>query len=427
MKKTILPAVLAFSLFAAASVSAAEAAIVSSNTISTMYNENGTVKIRSTGEINGGTYFQNLFNGNFTDYVYNNTAKTYIIVDLGSALSGGYYVTDVKVGHVGNTQYSLYWSEDGAAWTTITEKTTAAGTRTYSVEHVATKIKYVFDTVISWQTSLAEIQVWGVDPSELGCLHPEEFLTEWEPVQGTATCTAFGIDQRQCTNCGTFFHRESPAVLPLGHIYEPVLVERGTSLSYGSGTNVCKRCGDAVAFPEPLDLTTLGGIYLEGVVQFCSVKISSIWHQDWGAGGAEKLIDNNWKNGYNTGWMAGSLDHDSEYAEFDFGCALDLTAVDISVHNHNQTVEFYSVEGGEEILVGEVAFEKDTSANAPDYQRRTVEFRGVTLSTLRIRVQDSIGVELWGKNIISICECHPYGTVNGAGKTAAVRTRIIID
>lgn len=427
MKRAILLSLLAAAVVAAPSARAWEAAIVSSNTISTMYNSDGSVKINKSGEINGGTYFQNLFNGNFADYVYNNTANTYIIVNLDAALSGGYYVTDVKVGHVGNTQYSLYWSEDGTTWTAITEKMEAAGTRTYSVEHVATKIKYVFDTVISWTTSLAEIQVWGVDPSELGCLHPEECLTEWEPVQGTATCTAFGIDQRQCTNCGTFFHRESPSVLPLGHIYETVLVEHGTSLSYGCGTNVCKRCGDAIAFQEPLDLTTLGGIYLDGVVQFCSVKISSIWHQEWGAGGADKLIDNNWKDGYNAGWMAGSLDHDSEYAEFAFGSVVDLTAVDFSVHNHDQVVQFYSVEGDSEVLVGECAVEKNTAADAGGYQRLFFEFRGVSLSTLRVRVQDSVGVELWGKQIISICELHPYGTVHGAGKSAAVRTRVIID
>ena len=106
---------------------------------------------------------------------------------------------------------------------------------------------------------------------------------------------------------------------------------------------------------------------------------------------------------------------------------IDLTAIDISVHNHDQTVEFYSVEGGEEIRVGEVVFEKDTAANAPDYQRKWVELRGVSLSTLRVRVDDSVGISLWNKNIISICELHPYGTVNGAGKSAAVRTRIVID
>ena len=426
MKTTTLLAALGSVLFAAVSASAAEPALVSRNTISTMYNENGTVKIRSTGEINGGTYFQNLFNGNFTDYVYNNTAKTYIIVDLDAALSGGYYVTEVKIGHVGNTKYSLSYTEDGTTWVDIVKETNAAGTRSYSVEHVAKQVKYVFDTVIGWTKSLAENQVWGIDPSDLGCLHPAQYLTEWEPVPGTANCTDYGIDQRQCTNCGTFFHRESLSALPIGHDYEAVLVERGTSLSYGSGTNVCRRCGDAIVFDEPVDLATLGGAAMEGVVQFTSVSVSSICHQEWGAGGAPHLVDGIWKSGYNGGWMANSRDHD-EYAQFAFGSVIDLTGVEMSVPNHDHVVQFYSVEGDEEVLVGDRIVQQDTSSGAPDYQRIFVELRGVSLSTLRIRVEDSTGIELWGSRIIAIYEAHPYGTVNGAGKTAAVRTRIIID
>ena len=427
MKNYITFFLLMTTALAACHAVAWEASIVSRNTISTMYNSDGTVKIKNSGEINGGTYFQTLFNGNFSDYVYNNTAKTYIIIDLDAALSGGYYVTEVKIGHVGNTKYSLFYSEDGTTWSDIVKETDAAGIRSYSVDHVARKVKYVFDTVISWTTSLGEIQVWGVDPSEVGCLHPDEFLTEWESVPGTASCVDYGIDQRQCTNCGTYLHRESLGLLPLGHDYDSVVVKRGTSLAYGSGTNVCKRCGDAIVFDEPIDLTTLGGPYMEGVVQFTAITVSSIWHPEWGAGGANKLVDGNWNDGYSAGWMAGSLDHDTEYAQFAFANTIDLTAVDISVHNHDQVVEFYSVEGGEEVLVGELAVEKNTAANAPNYQRISFEFRGVSLSTLRVRIRDSVGVELWGKQIISICELHPYGTVAGAGKSAAVRTRVIIE
>ena len=60
-------------------------------------------------------------------------------------------------------------------------------------------------------------------------------------------------------------------------------------------------------------------------------------------------------------------------------------------------------------------------------ERKTTEFRGVTLSTLRIRFDDPTGVHMDAGNVMLICEMHPYGTVNGAGKSAAVRTRIIID
>ena len=66
--------------------------------------------------------------------------------------------------------------------------------------------------------------------------------------------------------------------------------------------------------------------------------------------------------------------------------------------------------------------EYDSSLPSGDnnYQRFMVEFRGVTLRTLRIKSDDA-------NNAFTICECHPYGTVAGAGKSAAVRTRIIID
>ena len=90
--------------------------------------------------------------------------------------------------------------------------------------------------------------------------------------------------------------------------------------------------------------------------------------------------------------------------------------------------KFYSLEpDGSEVLVGEEAIIADSSANAQNYQRKTVEFRGVTLSTLRIRFNDSIGVKMDAGNVMLICELHPYGTVAGAGKSAAVRTRVIID
>ena len=425
MKNSVVLVLLVSAAFACAPACAWEAVKVSSVEHSTFYRDGKSFKGK-TG-LNGTSYSQNLFNGNFEDYQYQNTAGAYIVVDLDDTFTNGCFVTEVKIGHAGNAQYSLYYSTDGSTWKDVAENLTAGGTRTFTVEAVAKKVKYVWATATDWVQSLAEIEVWGVDPSEVGCLHPEEYLTDWEAVPSTANCTEYGIDQRQCMSCGTFLYRESLSALPTGHEYETVLVKRGTSLEYGNGTNVCKKCGDTIVFGAPVDLTTLGGAYIDGVVQFSTVTISSIWHQDWGAGGAPHLVDGTWNSGYNVGWMAGSLDHDTEYAQFAFANTIDLTAVDISVHNHDQVVEFYSVEGEEEILVGELAVEKDTAANAPEYQRKQVEFRGVSLSTLRVRIRDSIGITLWGKQIISICECHPYGTVAGAGKSAAVRTRVIIE
>ena len=431
MKRILLPLLLA-ALFAANPAPAWEAAKVSSVEHSTFYRVNEETGLLETKKgktgLNGGHYSDRLFNGDFTDYSYQKTAGAYIVVDLDDTFANGCYVTEVKIGHKGTTKYSLYYSADGTAWTAIAENLTAAGLRTFSVEKVSKKIKFVWATTDGWEQNLAEIEVWGVDPSVVECLHPDECLTEWEAVPGTANCTEYGIDQRLCTNCGRYFHRESLSMLPIGHEYETVLTERGTSLADGKGSNVCSRCGDAVIFDEPRDLTTLGGIYMEGVVQFSAASVSSVCHPEWGCGGADKLMDGTWTVGYNINWLANTLYHRDEYAQFDFAATIDLTSVEISVLNHDQIVEFYSVEGGEEILVGDWVVEKDSSSGAPDYQRKQVEFRGVSLSTLRIRIQDSVGYSgWWGGPCTTICECHPYGTVNGAGKSAAVRTRIIID
>lgn len=420
-----LSPILLVALFAAGPASAWEATKVSSVEHSTFYRSGGSTKGKAG--LSGGDYSDTLFNGNFSDYRWQNVAGAYLVVDLDDTFPDGCYVTEVKTGHKGGKAYSLYSSVDGSKWDPIAEQITAAGERTFTIGKVLKKVKVVWDQADWSQQTLAEIEVLGVDPAEVGCVHPDEYVTEWEAIPASATCTEYGIDQRQCTLCGEFFYRESLSALPTGHEYETVLAKRGTSLEYGSGTNVCRKCGDAVVFDDPVDLATLGGAYNEGLVQFTDVTVSSIWRPQDGAGGAGHLVDGKWQTGYNAGWMAGSLDHDEEYAQFDFANVIDLTAVDISVHNHDQIVEFYSVEGGQEVLVGDWTVEKNTAANAPDYQRKTIEFRGVSLSTLRVRVEDSIGIELWGKRIISICECHPYGTVNGAGKSAAVRTRIIID
>ncbi|MBQ6102679.1 MAG: hypothetical protein IJL06_03315 [Kiritimatiellae bacterium] len=422
--KPILPILLA-ALFAAAPASAWQTNKVSSVEHSTFYRGGGSTK--GTAGLSGGDYSDSLFNGTFTDYRWQNTAGAYLVVDLDDTFPNGCYVTEVKTGHKGGKAYSLYSSADGSKWDPIAEQITAAGERTFTLEKVVKKVKVVWDQADWSQQTLAEIEVWGADPSEVGCVHPDEYVTEWEAIPASATCTEYGIDQRQCTLCGEFFYRESLSALPNGHEYETVLVERGTSLAFGSGTNVCRTCGNAIVFDEPVDLATLGGAYNEGLVQFTDVTVSSIWRPQDGAGGAGHLVDGKWQTGYNAGWMAGSLNHDEEYAQFDFANVIDLTAVEISVHNHDQVVEFYSVEGGEEVLIGNWVVEKNTAANAADYQRETIEFRGVSLSTLRVRVLDTIGISLWNKQIISICECHPYGTVNGAGKSAAVRTRIIID
>lgn len=435
MKHAILLPLLAAALLPSTGYSA-EATVVSSYEHAILYNADGSIRgsfMNSSWQhgygLNGGDYTIKLFNGDFDDYCYLNDSGCYIVVDLTKVLSSGYYVTDVKIGHRGNAKYSLYYSENGESWNTVVQETDLGGVRTYSIGQVARFVKFVWNTVIQGTTSLSEIEVWGIDPAELECTHPNEFLTEWEAVPGTANCTEYGIDQRECTKCGTVFHRESPSMLPTGHKYETILVERGTSLAFGSGTNVCTRCGYEVAFPEPRDLVSpLGGFKTLGVIRFTDISISS-FYASWSGIPTTAILDNDWTYGWGKYWAASSKDHSSVYIDYEFGTPIDLTAVDMSVHNHDHAVEFYSLDGDEETLVGSVAIEKNTSANALEYQRIKVDFRGVSLSTLRVRFLDSVGMNVgdWGNNVITCSELHPYGTVVGAGKSAAVRTRVIID
>ena len=416
MKRILLLLLLAALLPSAAFAAAGDDAVVVSRFANAkIYKSDG-----SAGSFNGETHsddgLRKVFNGIFTDKIYMNAAKSYILIDLSNEVSN--YVTKIVIGHRGNSQYSLYYTENGTAWKEVAKEVTTTEVFTYTVNHVAKKVKYVFETVSNWNPSLTEIQVWGIDPSSLTCLHPDQYLTEWEFVPGTANCTDYGIDQRQCTNCGEWFQRQSAVALPIGHDYETILVERGTSLAFGSGTNVCKRCGEEIAFPEPRDLALLGGVAAVGVVQFTDVTVSSTGNPDYGVR-PDLLVDNAWP--YTWPYWYAATKATSEYVQFDFANAIDLTAVEISVPNRAQTLQFYSVSADGEELVGDRLVEYDPSLTGSNpNQKFTVDFRGVSLRTLRIRSDDA-------NNALAIYEVHPYGTVNGAGKSAAVRTRIIID
>jgi hypothetical protein len=162
-------------------------------------------------------------------------------------------------------------------------------------------------------------------------------------------------------------------------------------------------------------------------VNFTDVTVSSTGQENYGVT-PNYLIDNNWTAAWNHYWFANSKST-AEYVQYAFGTMIDLTAVDISVPNRTHTLQFYSVEpDGTETLVAEHAVEKDTSIpdkvgsddNPNAYQHFTIEFRGLTLKTLRVKSNET-------DVALKICELHPYGTVAGAGKSAAVRTRVIID
>ena len=385
---------------------------------------------RGKAGFNGGVYSDAVFDGNFENYAYQNASGAELVIPTTDPDTGeAFFVTEFKVGHKGNTQYSLYYTTeeepagilsraaDPRTWTPIPGATgkQEAGTKTYGVNVVATAVKYVFDTTISWTPSLAEVEVWGVDPSQLGCLHPT--CTEWMPIPGTATCTANGIDQRECTVCGEVFHRESETIKAFGHDYQSTLLLAGSGLQYGSGTISCSRHDFEIDCTDgPVDLVPLGGVKMPGIVQFTDLSVSSTGNIDYGVR-EDMLIDNGWTMSWGSYWYANTKSV-SEYVQFEFGTAIDLTSVEISVPNQTQALRFYSVADGAEELVMEYPVER--SSGAGEYQRLDIEFRGVTLRTLRIKSDDA-------NNALTVCEVHPHGTVNGAGRTAAVRTRILID
>ncbi len=429
MKRILLPFLLA-ALFAAGSASADATPVKLSELSRSITFREGSGHRGNYGW-NGGSSSSAVFDGNFSNYAYQNTAGVELVIPTTDKSSGtAMFVTSFKVGHAGNTQYSLYYTTeaepadilskaaDPRHWTPIDGATDvqAAGEKTYPVLFVATAVKYVFDTTIGFTPSLGEVEVWGVNPAELSCIHPHR--TGWTAVQGTANCTDFGIDQMQCEDCGEFFQRDSSTAFPIGHDYETVLAERGTSLSYGSGSNVCKRCGDVVLFEEPRDVVEIGVSLARGIVKFADLSVSSTGNPDWGPR-PDLLVDKSWP--YTWPYWYANTKSTSEYVQFDFANAVDLTGVEISVPNRTHTLEFYSVSGGEEELVGERLVEYDSSLTGDNpNQKFTVEFRGVTLQALRIKSNDS-------NNALAVYEVHPWITVAGAGKSAAVRTRIIID
>ena len=383
---------------------------------------------------NGGTYSTDMFNGTFTDYGYQNTAGAEIVIPTtgldgnGNDTGVAWFVTEFKVGHYGNTKYSLYYTtepepaniltyaKDPRTWTLIDGASEASGTKTFNVNVVATAVKYVYDTVLSWTTSLAEVEVRGLDPANVGCQHPS--YTDWEEVPGSATCTAYGFKRRKCQACGEVFELDS--ALPLGHDWETHLSTPGSSSSYGSGTLVCSRCGESIVFNVPLDLPTLGGVAIPGKIQFTDLSVSSI--TDGSGAGPDDLIDGNWTWEWGAYWFAETRS-ESEYVQYDFGTEIDLTKIEWSAPNQALTLKFYKWDGEREEPLAEIPVVKTGNAG---YQRGSLEFRGVSAKGIRLHIVDSKGVGYNGLSPVGLSELHPWGTVKGAGKLDVLRTRILL-
>ena len=382
---------------------------------------------------NGGDYSTDIFNGNFTDYRYQNTAGAYLVMDTtvysnDVSTGAGYYVTDVLVGHAGNTQYSLYYTTEAApaegstsddrTWTAIVEQTQAGGTKTYGVNAIATAVKYVFDTSLGWGgQSLGEIEIWGMDPSTIACLHPNIDSVPWTVVTNSFTCTEFGYMTRTCPDCGEEFTTEDPNQPP-AHVYEAHLTTPGTVAAYGTGYYECTNCHDRVDFSEPDNLVRSAnqsltfGPLVPGQVLFTTYTVSSVWHSDWGIK-ASDLFNGSWTMNY-TCWATENLNNQG--VDLYFGAPIDLTSVDVAAHNHNHTLQFYNVDDatGTKTLIGEQVVVK---AESGEEQRFLVPLYGDTVSThLFVTTANDSGYEIWGSHGMCIVELEPYGTIPGANK-----------
>lgn len=443
---------------------------------------------------NGGSYSDGMFDGNFTSGLYQNGAGAELVVpttaldpDTGDDTGTPWYVTEVKVGHVGNTKYSLYYTidpeptnilsfaKDPRAWTAIDGATGVqeAGTKTYLVNKTVTAVKYVFDTVLSWTASACEFEVRAMNPDDIPCMHDNlDLATAPWSVCKPATCTENAFEECFCPDCGKRFEREMP-LSKLGHDFVATLTKVGRPDRYGSGYVTCARtiqdtntleviwsCDYRIDFTtNDVDLTTLGGPPINGVVQYTDLTVSSIGAQDGGIK-AEYLMDGYWDSGWGHAFYFETLSV-NEYLQYAFGTTIELTKIEFSVLNEPQTVFLtkYDPATGEETILKTIPIKKIetfedvedpetgeiTHVNtSPKYQRQTVDFfvsdkyKKTFVNAIRMRVDDYVdpetgevihypGLHYGGSDIHTIvCEIHPWGTIQWAGPLTYPPTTIMI-
>ncbi len=463
---------------------------------------------RGNAGLNGGHYSNRLFDGNFTNYSYcNRSGVTELVIpttapNANNATNGTgtpWYVTEFKVGHQGNSMYSLYYTtepepanvttnaSDPRTWIAIKGATgiQEQGTKTFNVNKTATAAKYVFDTDVNWTPSLAEVEVLAMDPDDLPCTHDNLDLetATYTPCK-PATCTENAKEERFCPDCGERFEREVLGT-KLGHIYVATLTSIGRPNRYGSGFVSCSRtledpdthettwsCDFRIDFDgRDVDFTTLGGIPINGVVQYTDLTDSSTGGLDGGVS-PEDVKDNVWHDQWNGYWFAAGLGT-NEYVQYKFGTTIELTKIEFSVLNDFQTVYFtkYDPETEEETILRTIPIAKldpvaklDEQGNVVTnelgevvyenvgYQRQTVDFfvydklKKTFVDAIRMRIGDYIDPET-GKTIIDpetgetikykgtqygarfhtcIIEFHPWGTIQWAGLMTQPPTTIML-
>ena len=371
------------------------------------------------GGMNGGSYMSNLFDGSYGAN-YNNNVGSYIVTDLNAKLPGGYYVTEIKIYHSNNSNFSLYYTTDGQTWTPIVEKAKVTEA-TYAVGATALQVKYVFDTCANWVASAKEIEIYGIDPSTLVCLHENMTNDGWTPVPGSATCTGVGKVSQTCPDCGEVQEQISNDVLPLGHDLVSNVTKPGTSISYGEATLNCSRCDYTIDFHGEVELTSAEYSYIGESTKFTNIFVSSIADL-WGASTVENMFKNDWVNigPFNTWVAAGEVDED-EYVILNFKGAIDLTKVRVLVQNDSGGALVISALNSETGEYEEVRRLQtyDSSIGGGSALDMTVPMLGVTTSSIKIQVFSNWrNTNGYYYNRMVIGELAAFGIAEGCGLDA---------
>ena len=358
--------------------------VVSSYSIASFFNADGSAMASNGTGGNNGNAGQ-LFDGNFTYYLMWPRAHAggYVVVDFtrndGTTALKEYYITQMLVGSNGKKKFTLQYSVDGDTWKTVAgaDAISYAGVKTNEVGVTAKKARYVWTEGSSWDFStdyLAEFQVWGMDPDDLPCTHPSLESVAWTSVEQSATCTARGIEERFCPDCGMRFTKASNNAPPLGHDYISTLTRPGAFKKHGTGSITCSRCDFRIDFTNtietavtngPIDLLSVGGLAMFDLVQFTDVDVSSTDHLEWGAN-PYKMVNDTWTVSGGS-WDSAGLNN--QYADFVFGTEIDLTHIQIVLRNTAQTLLFFDVDddtGEETPLTQFTVLRTDVYTNVTD-------------------------------------------------------------
>ena len=233
----LLAMLAAISLTPAALAVKVPASIAGVNTTQ-LYSSNGTERgFPDEGMMNY------LFDGDFEGKgVRISENGAYLLVDFTSIIAEGnsVYVSEISVGHSGNSDYSILVSEDNSTWTAIASSVVTSGKTSYPVAQRAKYVKYVFDTANNLSDSLIELEVKGYESSVPHVVSKWANVTMHNILWGADTFGGgygnpanvfngrFGDYQmlpRSASWLGSFFLIDFTAVSPDGYYIEKTLVD----------------------------------------------------------------------------------------------------------------------------------------------------------------------------------------------------------